>query len=268
MRLPTFFIPHGGGPCFFMEWTMGPPDTWDSLRGWLEGLIASLDERPSAILVASAHWETDPVRVTAMESPALVYDYGAFPPHTYELTWPAPGSPQLAARIQALLGDVGIAAELEDERGFDHGVFVPLKVMLPDADIPTLAMSLRPDLDPAFHLRLGAALAPLRDEGVLILGSGNSYHNTRGMMTGGGAKASVRFDDWLGEAVVAPGEARERALSRWATAPDAREAHPREEHLIPLMIAAGAARDEPGARVFSDTIMSAAVSAIRFGDIP
>ncbi len=267
MRLPTFFIPHGGGPCFFMEWTMGPPDTWDSLRGWLEGLIASLDERPSAIVVASAHWEADPVRVTAMESPALVYDYGGFPPHTYELTWPAPGSPRLAARIQALLGHAGIDAELEDERGFDHGVFVPLKVMLPDADIPTLAMSLRPDLDPAFHHRLGAALAPLRDEGVLILGSGNSYHNTQGMMTGGGAEASARFDDWLVEAVVAPGEARERALSRWEAAPDAREAHPREEHLIPLMIAAGAARDEPGARVFSDVIMSAAISAIRFGDI-
>ena len=267
MRMPTFFIPHGGGPCFFMEWTMGPPDTWDSLRGWLEALLAGLPEPPSAVLIASAHWEADPVRITAMRSPRLVYDYSGFPPHTYELTWPAPGSPQLAARIQNLLGNESVASALETERGFDHGVFVPLKVMVPDADIATVALSLHADLDPAFHQRLGAALAPLRDEGVLIVGSGSSYHNTQDWLGGGAAADSARFDAWLGEAVAQQGDVREKALSDWSSAPAARAAHPREEHLIPLMVAAGAAGDEPGARVFSDVILGAILSAIRFGEM-
>jgi aromatic ring-opening dioxygenase catalytic subunit (LigB family) len=131
MRQPTFFIPHGGGLCFFMDWTMGTADTWDALRAWLAGLIGSLAERPAAILIATAHWEADPVRVTAMAAVGLIYDYGGFPPHTYELTWPAPGSPSLAERVRKLLGAADIVAALETERGFDHGVFVPLKGMIP-----------------------------------------------------------------------------------------------------------------------------------------
>lgn len=229
MRQPTFYISHGGGPCFFMEWTMGPADTWDSLRAWLEGLIGDLAERPSAILIATAHWEADPVRVTAMTAP--------------------------------------IETALETERGFDHGVFVPLKVMVPKADIPTVAMSLRGDLDPAFHQRLGAALAPLRDDGILILGSGSSYHNQRGMMTGSGAADSAAFDEWLIDAAAKIGDEREHAYSHWAAAPSATDAHPREEHLIPLMVASGAARDEPGERVFADEIMSVTLSAIQFGSL-
>ena len=152
------------------------------------------------------------------------------------------------------------------KRGFDHGVFVPLKVMRPQADIPTVAISLHPDLDPDFYHRLGAALATLRDEGVLILGSGNSYHNMQGFAAQSGAGPSAEFDAWLAEAAAQTGNAREAALSSWSSAPAAREAHPREEHLIPLMIAAGAAADEPGRRVFADTIMGATISAIRFGE--
>ena len=245
---------------------MGPPDTWAALRGWLEGLIGGLAERPTAILIATAHWEADPVRITAMAAPDLVYDYSGFPSHTYELTWPAPGSPALAENVRRLLEDADIAAELETTRGFDHGVFVPLKVMLPGADIPTVAMSLRSGLDAALHQRMGRALAPLRDEGVLVLGSGNSYHNMQGFMTGGGAAASAAFDSWLVEAAATTGVERERALSNWAAAPYAHDAHPREEHLIPMMIASGAAWDEPGECVFSGEVMGANLSAIRFGD--
>ena len=263
MGQPTFYIAHGGGPCFFMEWS--PPDTWNALRTWLEGLISALSHKPTAILVATAHWEADPVRVTAAAAPPLVHDYYGFPAETYEITWPAPGSPQLAERVQALLGRAGIAAALDRDRGFDHGVFVPLKVMVPDAEIPTVALSLRPDLDPLFHQQLGAALAPLREEDVLILGSGSSYHNLRGMMAGKGATASNAFDDWIAATVATTGDDRERTLAGWEAAPAAREAHPREEHLIPLMIASGAARDEPGARVFADVIMGATLSAVRFG---
>ena len=264
MRQPTFYIPHGGGPCFFMEWS--PPETWDALRAWLAGLIGALPEEPAALLVATAHWEADPVRITASAAPSLVYDYSGFPPETYELTWPAPGSPELAARIRDLLQGAGIAADLEPERGFDHGVFVPLKVMRPQADIPTVAISLHPGLDPDFHHRMGVALATLRDEGVLIVGSGNSYHNMQGFAAENGAEPSAAFDAWLADAAAKTGDARETALSSWPNAPAARAAHPREEHLIPLMIAAGAATDEPGQRVFADTIMGATISAIQFGE--
>ena len=263
MRQPTLFVPHGGGPCFFMDWS--PPETWNLLRAWLERLIPALPETPTALLIATAHWEADPVRLTTAQAPDLVYDYHGFPPETYEITWPAPGSPELAARTRDLLADAGIAADLELERGFDHGVFVPLKVMRPQADIPTVAMSLHPSLEPDLHHRIGAALAPLREEGVLILGSGNSYHNMQGFAAGSGAGPSAEFDSWLADTVATTGDARQAALSSWSTAPAAREAHPREEHLIPLMIAAGAAGHEPGRRVFTDTIMGATISAIQFG---
>ncbi|HZD24788.1 MAG TPA: class III extradiol ring-cleavage dioxygenase, partial [Alphaproteobacteria bacterium] len=166
VALPSFYIPHGGGPCFFMEWTMGPPDTWDRLRDWLAGLIGGLPRRPRALLVISAHWEEQPVAVTGGQAPDLIYDYYGFPPHTYELTWPAPGDPALAARVATLLEAAGIPCRLDAERGFDHGVFVPAKVMRPEADIPTLALSLRIGLDPEIHLAIGEALAPLRRDDV------------------------------------------------------------------------------------------------------
>jgi len=263
MRQPTFFIPHGGGPCFFMDWS--PPDAWDRLRIWLEELIPGLPEKPKALVVATAHWEADPVRVTTMTSPGLVYDYGGFPPHTYELTWPAPGAPDVAQRIRTLLASAGIDSDDEPDRGFDHGVFVPLKVMLPEADIPTVALSLRPDLDPAFHQSLGGALAPLRDEGVLILGSGNSYHNIRGFAAGDGLAHSQAFDAWLRTTVADKGASRRASLNAWPQAPAAHETHPREEHLIPLMVAAGAAADEQGVATFGDVIMGAQLTGVRFG---
>jgi len=246
-----------------MDWS--PPDAWDRLRAWLEGVIPGLPEKPKALVIASAHWEADPVRVTTMASPDLVYDYGGFPAHTYKLTWPAPGAPDLAQRIRGLLTTAGIDSADEPERGFDHGVFVPLKVMLPAADIPTVAISLRPDLDPTFHQSLGAALAPLRDEGVLIIGSGNSYHNMRGFMAGDGLTASQSFDTWLHTAIVDKGASRRAALNNWAGAPAAQDVHPREEHLIPLMIAAGAAADEAGVAAFEDVIMGAQLTGVRFG---
>ncbi len=263
MRFPTYFIPHGGGPCFFMDWD--PPDVWNTLRVWLENILPSLPEKPKALVVVTAHWEADPVRVTAMASPQLVFDYYNFPPHTYQLTWPAPGAPDVAARIRGLLDAAGIPSEDEPERGFDHGVFIPLKVMHHDADIPTVAVSLRPDLDPAFHQKMGAALAPLRDEGVLILGSGMSYHNMAGFFSGDQLDTSRAFDDWLHATVQDKGAARADALNRWTDAPMARRVHPREEHLLPLMVAAGAAADDAGAATFSDVVMGVRLTGVRFG---
>ncbi len=264
-RMPTVYLPHGGGPCFFMDWTMGPRDTWDRTAAFLRGLDASLPRTPTALLVVSAHWEAAVPTVTTHPAPPLFFDYYGFPPHTYELTWPAPGSPALAGRVRSLLGAAGIDAAEDRERGFDHGVFIPLKVAYPDARIPTVALSLDATLDPSRHLAIGRALAPLRDEGVLIVGSGMSYHNMRGFGDARSRAKSATFDAWLGGAVEASPRERDAALSSWAKAPLAREIHPREEHLLPLMVAAGAAGDDRGSVAFRDEVMGVVVSAARFG---
>lgn len=264
-RMPTLYLPHGGGPCFFMEWTMGPANTWDRTADWLRSIDASLPERPRAILVVSAHWEAEVPTILASAAPPLYFDYYGFPKHTYELTWPAPGSPTLAARVAELLSAQGIASKSETTRGFDHGVFVPLKVAYPDAAIPTVQLSLQAGLDPATHLALGRALAPLRDEGVLIVGSGMSYHNMRGFMSSRGREDSEQFDAWLTTAVKKAPADRDADLGRWSSAPGGRASHPREEHLLPLMVAAGAGGEDAGARVFDDVVMGVRVSAVRFG---
>ncbi len=264
MRQPTFYLPHGGGPCFYMDWTMGPADTWDRTAAWLGTLVADLPERPKALLVISAHWEEERPTVTDGASNTLLYDYYGFPPHTYELTWPAPGAPELSARVRELLGGAGFEHGTNAERGLDHGVFVPLKLSVPDADIPTVQLSLVRGLDPEEHVRLGRALQPLRDEGVLIVGSGMSYHDMRGFNRSASLPRSQAFDGWLAEKLP-QAEGRAEALKHWASAPEGRSCHPREEHLLPLMVAAGAAEGEAGQRVFGDEVMGVVVSAYRFG---
>ncbi len=264
MRMPTYFIPHGGGPCFFMDWTYGPADTWDGMEAFLRGLISDLPQRPRAILVVSAHWEAPVFTVNAAANPQLLYDYNGFPPHTYELQYPAPGAPALAERVVGLLKDAGIASATTQSRGYDHGVFIPLMFINPPADIPVLQLSLRTGLDPAEHLRVGEALAPLRDEGVLIIGSGMSFHNLQAMFSNGGVEDAQQFDDWLSKAVGAPAGQRNAALANWSQAPRARASHPREEHLIPLMVAAGAAGDDVGSRIYNEAILGNVVSGYRF----
>jgi aromatic ring-opening dioxygenase catalytic subunit (LigB family) len=254
--LPTFYLPHGGGPCFFMDWN--PPDTWTRMAEFLRGLDGRLAERPRALLVISAHWEAPVPTVTTNAAPPLYFDYYGFPPHTYQLQWPAPGSPALAARVRALLSQSGIESAEEGARGFDHGVFIPLKLSYPEAQLPTVQLSLKEGLDPAAHLAMGRALAPLRDEGVLILGSGMSYHNMRGFGRTRALAQSQAFDDWLNDAVADP-----EKLKAWQSAPSAREVHPREEHLIPALVAQGAGG--PGKIVFRDQVMGVVVSAAQFG---
>jgi aromatic ring-opening dioxygenase catalytic subunit (LigB family) len=248
-----------------MEWTMGPPDTWDRLAGWLRSLDSLLPARPEKLLVVSAHWEAAVPTVTSSPAPPLLYDYSGFPPHTYELKWPAPGSPELAARVHALLSGSGVESGAEAKRGFDHGVFVPLKVAYPDAHLPTVQLSLRAGLDPTAHLAMGRALAPLRDEGVLIVGSGMSYHNMRAFMSPAALSDSERFDAWLERTVGEAPPARDLELAGWEKAPSARQCHPREEHLMPLMVAAGAAGTDAGHVAFRDVVMGSVVSAVRFG---
>jgi len=268
-RMPTLFIPHGGGPCFFMDWN--PPDTWDRHRAYLEGLADTLEEKPKAIVVISGHWDEDVVTVQSSPAPGMLFDYYGFPPHTYELDYPAPGDPLLAGHIVELLSANHIPAKLDGKRGYDHGLFVPFLVAFPDADIPVIEVSMRSDLDPAFHMALGRALRPLRDEGVLIVGSGNTYHNLKemlGRMRSGrsGPEKGAEFDAWLTDAVADPDPLeRARKLAAWAEAPGAREAHPHEDHLLPLHVAAGAAGEDRGVRTFEDTVMGGVQSAYRFG---
>ncbi len=265
-RFPTVFIPHGGGPCFFMDWTMGPADTWDPLAEFLRSFDQIVGSRPDAILAVSGHHEGDIVEISAGVSPPMLFDYYGFPEHTYELSYPAPGSPSLAEQVSRLLEGAGIDHRLDPDRGFDHGVFVPFMLMYPDADIPVVQVSLRSDLDAGFHLALGEALAPLRDHSVLILGSGLSYHNMSAFMTPQAAQDSRAFDDWLTAACTSEPTTRYARLADWNQAPAARAAHPREEHLLPLMVVAAAAGEDRGRTVFRDEIMGATVSAYSFGD--
>jgi aromatic ring-opening dioxygenase catalytic subunit (LigB family) len=243
-----------------MDWTMGPADTWDRMGAWLGGF--SSEPLPKAVLVVSGHWEERGFAVTGGARPPLIYDYAGFPPHTYQLKYDAPGDAALAGQVRGLLEAAGLPCRVDGQRGWDHGVFIPLKVMYPEAAIPVVQLSLDGSLDPALHLRMGAALRPLRDEGVRVVGSGMSFHNLR-MFGPRAAAPSEAFDAWLTEAVSAPD--RDQRLLEWAKAPSAREAHPREEHLIPLLVAAGAAGEDAGRRVFTDIVMGARVSAYRFG---
>ena len=264
-RMPIWFIPHGAGPCFFMDWN--PPDAWSRTAVFLKGLAATLPRRPSAIVLVSAHWLEPVIGVTSGAQPALIYDYHGFPAHTYTLRYDAPGSPELAARIGALMGQSGQAVHAHPGRGFDHGMFIPLMLMFPDADIPVVQLSLRSDLDPQAHLQAGQALTALRNEGVLIVGSGMSFHNMRGYGDPRFGPISDEFDQWLRDAVQSEPAQRYRALVDWAQAPSARLSHPlrAEEHLLPLMVVAGAAGQDAGRHVFSDRVLETTLSAFRFG---
>jgi aromatic ring-opening dioxygenase catalytic subunit (LigB family) len=195
----------------------------------------------------------------------MLYDYSGFPPEAYSIDWPAPGDPHLAQRVCDLLEQAGISSATDEKRGFDHGTFVPFKLSWPKADLPTIQLSLKRGLDPKEHIQLGRAIAPLRDEGVLILGSGMSYHNMRGFFSGTAHGASVEFDDWLRAAATAPAELRDALLARWTEAPRARDVHPREEHLLPLMVIAGAAGQDTGRITFNDDWMRVRISAVQFG---
>lgn len=261
-RLPVYYIPHGGGPCFFMEWS--PRDTWTGMGNHLRQLADDVGARPKAIVVISGHWEESAFTVNSASAPALLYDYYGFPEHTYQLTYPVNGDPALAQQVVGLLKDAGLPADQNPERGLDHGVFIPFKLIYPDAEIPVVQLSLLHGLDPAMHLRTGQALASLRDQGILIVGSGMSYHNLRGFGPAY-AEPSHQFDHWLTQTVTSDETVRNQRLTDWRNAPAARLAHPREEHLLPLMVVAGAAGNDQGKKIFEDRIPDVTVSAFRFG---
>ena len=266
-RLPVVFIPHGGGPWPFVELAIGSDAERSALAQYLRSVRDVPQTPPRALLVVSAHWEERVPTVMDGERPPLLFDYYGFPPESYELTWPAPGAPNVAARVRELLSAAGVDSGSNHERGFDHGAFVPLKLTYPDAELPTVQLSLKAGLDPREHLAIGRALAPLREEGVFIVGSGMTFHNMRGFGPQG-RPASAAFDAWLRDAATREAGERDRRLSAWAEAPAARFAHPREEHLLPLMVIAGAAGQDRGKVSFQGTFLGVELSGYTFGQEP
>ncbi len=264
-KLPTYFISHGGGPWPYME---DRRKALHILEDSLKDIPRQIGVVPKAVLMISGHWEAEEFTVMSSPKPPMVYDYSGFPEHTYHVKYSAPGSPVLSSRVRDLIAGAGLEARLDPQQGFDHGTFTPLVIMYPQADVPVVQVSLKSGYDPAEHLALGRALAPLRDEGVLIVGSGLSYHNLR-QFGPGARQVSKTFDDWLQQTLVGsdPNE-REKRLLGWSEAPAARQAHPQEDHLVPLMVAVGAAESEKAKVVYHEENLFGGVTAssFRFGD--
>lgn len=264
-EFPAYFISHGGGP-----WPWMPEEretAYAELTAALSAIIPSLPHKPEAILMLSAHWEETIFTVQSSPDPDMIYDYYGFPEYTYAIRYASPGSPALARRVTQLLHANGITVKEDAERGYDHGMFSPMEVINPKADIPVVQLSLKKGLRPFEHLEAGRALRPLRKEGVFIVGSGLSYHNLR-MFNRLAEKPSREFDVWLNETVTQSlGEERNARLESWEAAPSARIAHPREEHLIPLMAAVGCAEDQYGVNTYNqkDFMGGIWVSNFRFG---
>jgi aromatic ring-opening dioxygenase catalytic subunit (LigB family) len=265
MRFPTIYVPHGGGPWPFVDVGFGSKADWEPLRKYLTALVSSLPERPTALLVVSAHWEAPVATVMSGAHPPMLYDYSGFGAEAYKIQWPAPGAPHLAARAKALLERAGFKTAEDAGRGFDHGTFVPLKLAVPQADIPVLQISLLRGLDPEAHLAMGRALAPLRDEGVLFVGSGLSYHNMRGFGQPSSEDPSRRFDAWIADSMQLPAAERADRLRHWKDAPGALQCHPREEHLMPLHVMAGAGGDDVATIPFRGEMLGIRTSAVQFG---
>ena len=247
------YFSHGGGPLPIL----GDPGH-KAMVDFMEALPNRLP-RPEAILVISAHWEEEKATLISAQAPRMFYDYFGFPEQAYKIKYPAPGSPELAGRIASILTQNGIPVKVDDQRGFDHGLFIPLKLMYPEADIPSLQLSLVRGLDPERHIALGRALHELMQENILIIGSGFSFHNMQAFIWGGTERpdpANDAFQNWLIETCT--GEEmpswREQRLVEWEKAPSARYCHPREEHLLPLHVCLGLA-GKKAELIFDDRIL-------------
>ncbi len=256
-RMPTYFISHGGGPWPWMpDWRV----QFKNLEASFVQMVRDLPHTPKAILMISGHWEDDSFAVMTSPHPPMLYDYHGFPPETFQIQYKSPGAPDIARRAADLIAAAGLPVRLDPDQGYDHGTFVPAFIMYPDASVPLFQISLKRGYDPADHLALGRALAPLRDEGVLILGSGLSYHNLR--LFGPGARVpSEAFDGWLSKVMAAPPAERTAALMDWEAAPYARTCHAQEDHFAPIWAVLGAAETEPAVMSYHDTMIFGGVTA-------
>ena len=250
--MTVLYIPHGGGPLPLLD--------HKGHRELIEFLTYVPDQfqPPDAIMVISAHWEQSIPSILASASPPLIYDYSGFPPEAYEIEYPAPGAPHLARQLFAIFKKNGIPSQLEQRWGFDHGLYVPLKLMYPTAEIPCLQLSLINGLDPLKHLNLGRALKPLSAENILVLGSGFSFHNIKTFGQPFEDQKNIEFDRWLSQTMIDPelsSKDREHRLIHWEDAPHARYCHPIEDHLLPLHVCYGLA-EAPAKMVFNGRVLN------------
>lgn len=261
--MPVYFVSHGGGPWPYIE---SMRKQFAKTADELAALPGRLPEKPKAILVITGHWEAPKFTVSTAARPPMVYDYGGFPEHTYHIQYPAPGSPALASRVKELLSAADFPVDQDPQRGFDHGTFVPLVLMYPDANVPVVMLSMKSNYNPEEHIRVGQALRPLRNEGVLIVGSGMTYHNMGGFGRNGSAEVAEGFQRFLVSAITQPDwRVRNDSLIHWENAAGARLAHPREDHLIPLMVVAGAAGEDVGRETFVDRVFNVPTASYEFG---
>lgn len=259
-KLPALFISHGGGP-----WPWIPEMRKDFAITESELKLLGKKFKPSAILSISGHWETSEFAVATSSLPKMIYDYRGFPEHTYKIKYDAPGAPDVALRVKQLLNERNVTVNEDPQQGFDHGTFVPLYLMYPEADIPVAQLSIKNNLDPREHIEIGKMLEPLRSENILIIGSGLSYHNLRSFFSGGGGPSRI-FEEWLTTSVESEPSRRNEMLIEWEKAPAARASHPREDHLIPLMVVAGAAGNDKGKRIILDQAFNVSMSSYQFGE--
>lgn len=287
-KQPVVFISHGGGPWPYMPEVK---KQYVKTTEWLTTYFQSLPKTPTAIICISAHWEENHFAVSAASDPEMIYDYGGFPEHTYQVQYPAKGHPVLAKQIFEQLNQASLPTRLDLNRGFDHGTFVPLSLMYPAANIPVVSLSIHSSYDVQLHWQLGQALQKFRSENILIVGSGLSYHNMRGFGTNAGLQASVQFGNWLNEVVqdsnsnsdsnlksnkysnINSDQAldvnslalnRKNKILNWEQAPSARAAHPYEDHLIPLISVIAAAGDDSGHVAYVDRVMNVDMASYYF----
>ncbi|WP_119395845.1 DODA-type extradiol aromatic ring-opening family dioxygenase [Salinibius halmophilus] len=265
MQAPVIFIPHGGGPLPLTD-----DVRHEALRHFLTGL-PSLYGKPDAIVVISAHWQTTQPTLQMMAKPPMIYDYHGFPESAYQIQYPAPGAPTLATEIATHLSQQGFSAKLDEQRGFDHGVFVPLMLMYPEADIPVLQLSLMENMDPAAHLALGRALQDLRHRNIMVIGSGMSFHNLDSFFVDNDQlnEADYHFTKWLIDVCTNPkysAKERKTKLINWLDAPYAQVCHPTPEHLMPLHVCVGAAEhgEEEAEVIFDGDVLGKRVCALNW----
>lgn len=237
------YLSHGGGPLPLL----GDEDHNEMVES-LKHIAGAID-KPSAILVISAHWEEKQPTITFGKNPSLIYDYYGFPKESYEIEYPCSGEPDLAEKVFQSLNDSGFSPVKDFDRGFDHGLFVPLKIMYPESDIPCIQLSLMNNLDPSQHIKMGKALQKIDYSNLLIVGSGFSFHNLRAFFSTPSSDPdiwNIEFEDWLLDTMTNPNfdeDSRANQLLDWANAPHAKYCHPREDHLIPLHVCYGIAQD-------------------------
>lgn len=266
IRQPVFFVSHGGGP---WPWMPVLRKQYTQLEQSLSQILKGLTQQPQAILMVSAHWEERIFTVQGAQHPTMLYDYYGFPQETYAIDYPSSGHAELTKRVVEQLQAANIDVSIDNSRGYDHGMFAPMQVINPKADIPVVQLSLKKGLDPMTHIILGRQLAKLREENILIIASGLTYHNLS-QFNATAEKESGLFDTWLNETLVSyDTNIRNQRLIHWENAPAARFAHPREEHLLPIMVAVGAAENEKAIRNYHESkfLGGISVSGFQFGHL-